>query len=288
MKLITYHTNAQTTIGAVSENNTITPLSAVAGDMLSFIELGADAISQAKAITAQSAGELPLDQVTLLAPIPRPLRNIMCLGKNYVAHAEESFRAWGDKVELPEFPIIFTKATTAANGPFADIPYDAAVSDMIDFEAELAVIIGRSGRNISRDEALSYVYGYTVMNDVSARDLQRKHKQFFKGKSLDGSAPMGPWIVTADEIDDAQNLKISCSVNGVLKQDSSTRLMIFDIAETIVQLSKGMTLLAGDIIATGTPSGVGFARTPPEFLHPGDEVACTVEGIGTIRNRIAQ
>jgi 2-keto-4-pentenoate hydratase/2-oxohepta-3-ene-1,7-dioic acid hydratase in catechol pathway len=256
--------------------------------MLSFIELGSDGLTQANAVAWQLAGAVALEQVSLLAPIPRPPRNIMCLGKNYVAHAEESFRAWGDRVELPQFPIIFTKATTAVNAPFDNIPYDPAVSDMIDFEAELAVVIGRSGRNISRDEALSYVYGYTVMNDISARDLQRQHKQYFKGKSLDGSAPLGPWIVTADEIEDPQNLHITCSVNGVQKQESSTSLMIFDIAETIVQLSRGMTLLPGDIIATGTPSGVGFARTPPEFLRPGDEIACTVESIGTIRNRIAQ
>jgi 2-keto-4-pentenoate hydratase/2-oxohepta-3-ene-1,7-dioic acid hydratase in catechol pathway len=158
---------------------------------------------------------------------------------------------------------------------------------MIDFEAELAVIIGRDGRNISHEDALSHVFGYTVMNDVTARDLQRLHKQFFKGKSLDGAAPLGPWIVTADEIDNPRDLQITCSVNGDLKQDGNTGQMIFDIAETIVQLSKGMTLLAGDIIATGTPSGVGFARTPPEFLKPGDEVTCTVERVGSIRNRIA-
>jgi 2-keto-4-pentenoate hydratase/2-oxohepta-3-ene-1,7-dioic acid hydratase in catechol pathway len=288
VKLITYRYKGETTIGAVSEVDTVVPLTAVAGDMLSLIELGSDGLARAKAALGQLAGAVALEQVSLLAPIPHPPRNIMCLGKNYVAHAEESFRAWGDRVELPEFPIIFTKATTAVNAPFEDIPYDPAVSDMIDFEAELAVIISRSGRNISRAEALSHVYGYTVMNDISARDLQRRHKQFFKGKSLDGSAPLGPWIVTADEIEDPQNLHITCSVNGVLKQDSNTSLMIFDIAETIVQLSKGMTLLAGDIIATGTPSGVGFARTPPEFLRPGDEIACTVESIGTIRNRIAQ
>jgi 2-keto-4-pentenoate hydratase/2-oxohepta-3-ene-1,7-dioic acid hydratase in catechol pathway len=288
VKLITYRYKGETAIGAVSEGDTVVPLSAVAGDMLSLIELGSDGLTQANAVAWQLAGAVALEQVSLLAPIPRPPRNIMCLGKNYVAHAEESFRAWGDRVELPQFPIIFTKATTAVNAPFDNIPYDPAVSDMIDFEAELAVVIGRSGRNISRDEALSYVYGYTVMNDISARDLQRQHKQYFKGKSLDGSAPLGPWIVTADEIEDPQNLHITCSVNGVLKQESSTSLMIFDIAETIVQLSRGMTLLPGDIIATGTPSGVGFARTPPEFLRPGDEIACTVESIGTIRNRIAQ
>lgn len=270
----------------LADGHDIVPLAGIAPDMLGLINLGAKGLAQARERGNLTTDSLALDQVKLLAPIPHPIRNIMCLGKNYAAHAEESFRARGEKVELPEFPVIFTKATTAVNGPFDEIPYDPTVSTKIDYEAELAVIIGRDGRNISLEEALDHVYGYTVMNDVTARDLQRQHKQFFKGKSLDGSAPLGPWIVTADEIDDPQNLQVTCSVNGVLKQDGNTGQMIFDIAETIVQLSKGMTLLVGDIIATGTPSGVGFARTPPEFLKPGDEVTCTVEGVGTIRNRI--
>ncbi len=288
MKLLTYVYEDRVTVGALSEKHTVIPLSPIADTMLGFIEQGEEAISLAAALIEAKMEGVALDKVTLLAPIHRPLRNIMCLGKNYAAHAEESQRALGDKIELPEFPVIFTKATTAVNGPFADIPYDPAVSTMIDYEAELAVIIGRSGRDISHEYALSHVFGYTVMNDVTARDLQRQHKQFFKGKSLDGSAPFGPWIVTADEIDDPQNLQITCSVNDQLKQDSNTSLMIFDIAETIVQLSRGMTLLAGDIIATGTPSGVGFARTPPEYLKPGDEITCTVAQVGSIRNRIAQ
>lgn len=287
MKLITYLHEETIFIGAVSDGHDVIPLSGIAADMLTLIRLGDEGLSRTRELMALAIESLALDQVTLLAPIPRPVRNIMCLGKNYAAHAEESHRARGDKVEIPEYPVIFTKATTAVNGPFDKIPYDPTVSTMIDFEAELAVIIGRNGRNISREDALSHVFGYTVMNDVTARDLQRLHKQFFKGKSLDGSAPLGPWIVTADEIDNPQDLQITCSVNGDLKQDGNTSQMIFDIAETIVQLSKGMTLLAGDIIATGTPSGVGFARTPPEFLKPGDEITCTVERVGSIRNRIA-
>jgi 2-keto-4-pentenoate hydratase/2-oxohepta-3-ene-1,7-dioic acid hydratase in catechol pathway len=211
----------------------------------------------------------------------------MWLGKNYAAHAEESQRTWGDKIELPESPMIFTKASTAVNGPYDDIPYDASVSTAIDFEAELVVVIGRAGKNIPREEALDYIFGYTVMNDATARDMQRRHKQFFKGKSLDGHGPLGPWIVTADEIPDPHNLRVTCHVNGVKKQDGHTSQLIFDIPETIAQLSFGMTLLAGDLIATGTPSGVGFARTPPEYLQPGDVVTCTVEDVGTIRNRIA-
>jgi 2-keto-4-pentenoate hydratase/2-oxohepta-3-ene-1,7-dioic acid hydratase in catechol pathway len=288
LKLITYLHEDTVAIGMLVDGHDIVPLTGIAPNMLEFIKLGAKGFLQAQEIDSLTTDSLALDQVKLLAPIPHPVRNIMCLGKNYAAHAEESYRARGEKVELPDFPVIFTKATTAVNGPFDEIPYDPAVSTMIDYEAELAVIIGRDGRNIRHQDALNYVYGYTVMNDVTARDLQRQHKQFFKGKSLDGSAPLGPWIVTADEIDDVQNLQITCSVNGVLKQDGNTSQMIFDIAETIVQLSKGMTLLAGDIIATGTPSGVGFARTPPEFLKPGDEITCTIDGVGSIRNRIAR
>ncbi len=287
MKLITYQYEGATAIGAVVNEQTVVPLSAVAGEMLSLINLGEAGLAEAGKIAAEGAGSLPLDEVTLLAPLPNPRRNIMCLGRNYAAHAEESHRALGSKVELPQVPIIFTKATTAVNGPFDEIPYNAEVSASIDYEAELALIIGRDGRDISRADALDYVYGYAVLNDVSARDLQHAHKQFFKGKSLDGSAPFGPWIVTADEIPDPQSLQITCTVNGILKQSGNTSQMIFDIAETIVQLSKGMTLLAGDIIATGTPSGVGFARTPPEFLRPGDVVMCAVEGVGAICNRIA-
>lgn len=286
MKLITYQFEEKQAVGALVDGHDIVPLDDIAPDMLTLIKLGSEGLTRVREFIDLTADSLALDQVKLRAPIPHPVRNIMCLGRNYAAHAEESYRARGEKVELPQFPVIFTKATTAVNGPFDEIPYDPGVSTKIDFEAELAVIIGRDGRNIRHENARNFVFGYTVMNDVTARDIQRQHKQFFKGKSLDGSAPLGPWIVTADEIDDPQNLQITCSVNGIQKQDGNTRQMIFDITETIVQLSAGMTLLAGDIIATGTPSGVGFARTPPEFLKPGDEVTCTVERVGTIRNRI--
>jgi 2-keto-4-pentenoate hydratase/2-oxohepta-3-ene-1,7-dioic acid hydratase in catechol pathway len=165
--------------------------------------------------------------------------------------------------------------------------YDYSVdSSQIDYEVELAIVIGKKGQNISRQDAMDYIFGYTVLNDISARDLQKQSKQFFKGKSLDGSCPMGPWLVTADAITDPNNLTITSRVNGVTKQNSSTRHMIFDIPAIIEYLSLGMTLLPGDIIATGTPSGVGFARTPPEYLQPGDVVECEIEQIGLIRNQI--
>ena len=285
MKLVTYELNNQMKLGAWWEDEII-DLSAVAPDMLTLIEMGADGLAQAQAQLSAATTTTPLAEVKLHSPIPNPRRNIICLGLNYAAHADESNRVKGFASDLPEFPVIFNKATTSMNGPYDGIPYDANVSAKIDWEVELAVVIGRSGKNINTDEAMSYVFGYTIMNDISARDLQSNHKQFFKGKSLDGSAPMGPCLVTADSLD-PHNLHLTSRVNGVTKQDSNTSDMIFNIPTTIYHLSRGMTLLAGDIIATGTPEGVGFARTPPEFLKPGDVVECEIEGIGTIRNQIA-
>lgn len=280
MKLVTYQLNNQIKVGAWREDE-IVDLSAVAPDMLTLIEMGASGLAQAQTQLAAAAAATPLNAVKLLSPIPNPRRNIICLGLNYAAHAAET------NSERPDLPIIFNKATTCMNGPYDDIPYDANVSTKIDWEVELTVVLGRSGKNISPDEAMSYVFGYTVMNDISARDLQRGHKQYFKGKSLDGSAPMGPCIVTADSLPDPHRLRLACRVNGISKQDGNTSDMIFDIPTTIYHLSRGMTLLAGDLIATGTPPGVGTARTPPEYLKPGDVVECEIEGIGVIRNRIA-
>lgn len=285
LKLVTYQYANRVAVGLVREN-TLIDLSAVAPDMISLIEMGSSGLSRAREIAA-AADTLPLADVKLLAPIPTPRRNAMCVGKNYAEHTRESYAARGEQLETIEYPVIFTKSTTCINGPYDDIPFDAAVSEKIDYEAELAVIIGRTIKNAGREEAMAAVFGYTVLNDVTARDLQTLHKQFFKGKSLDGSCPMGPWIVTADEISDPYALPITCRVNGELRQDSAAETMTFDIPTIIGHLSRGMTLLPGDIIATGTPSGVGFARTPPVFLRPGDVVECAIEGIGMIRNRIA-
>ncbi|MCI0396704.1 MAG: fumarylacetoacetate hydrolase family protein [Chloroflexi bacterium] len=285
MKLITYEHEGQIGIGAVRDEQVIS-LSAVALDMLAFIATGPAGLAQAHALVDAATVTIPLASVRLLAPIPAPRRNIMCLGLNYAEHVAESYTTRGRQVQLPETPVIFTKATTAVNGPYAGIPLDPAVTGELDWEAELALVIGQVGKNISREAALSHVFGYMVLNDVTARDLQTRGKQYFKGKSLDGCCPMGPWIVTADELPNLSNLRVTSRVNGLTKQDGNTSQMIFDVPTIIAYLSLGMTLLPGDIISTGTPSGVGFARTPPEFLQPGDIVECEVEGIGTIRNKI--
>jgi len=229
---------------------------------------------------------IPAADCELCAPIPEPRRNIMCLGLNYADHAAESQGTTPDQVELPRSPVVFTKATTTVTGPYADIPVDQRVTRRLDWEVELAFVIGRGGRFIARSEAMEHVFGYTIVNDLSARERQKHHKQFFLGKSMNGSCPMGPWITTADEIPDPHALAIRSTVNGGIKQDSNTSNLIFDIPHIIEELSTVMTLLPGDIIATGTPAGVGFARTPPEYLHPGDVVECEVEGLGTLRNTI--
>lgn len=286
MKLVTYEHNGSVAIGLLRDEHII-DLSAIAPDMITLIESGEQGLARARAAAETATDTLPLSEVRLLPPIHTPRRNVMCVGKNYVEHTRESFEARGEAVETIQYPVIFTKTTTCVNGPYDDIPYDAAVSENIDYEAELAVIIGRRVKNTNREEAEAAVFGYTVLNDVTARDLQSLHKQFFKGKSLDGSCPIGPWIVTADELPDPYSLRITCHVNDELRQDSANETMTFDIPTIINHLSRGMTLLPGDIIATGTPSGVGFAMKPPVFLRPGDVVECAIEGIGAIRNRIA-
>ena len=225
-----------------------------------------------------------LSDIQLAAPIPRPRKNLMCLGWNYADHAKETALIRGQDTKAPEYPVIFTKAPTTVNSPYGNIIIDPRVSVEVDWEVELAVIIGNGGKNISEEDAMSHVFGYTVLNDVSARDLQSRHKQFFKGKSIDGYCPMGPWIVTDDEIKDPQQLEVRLRVNGITKQEGNTSMMVFPIRTIIAILSQGMTLEPGDIIATGTPSGVGFARNPPEFLKAGDVMETEVEGIGILRN----
>ncbi len=259
-------------------------------DMLALIEAGPAALSRVAAVVAGAPAEaiLALADVELLAPIPRPHKNIFCVGRNYAEHAEESRRAMGEaKPTGPAHVNIFTKPPTAVNRPYGEIPLDEGVTQEMDWEVELGVIIGATARHVSRDQALARVWGYTVANDITARDVQHLPGiQWFLGKSMDSSCPMGPWIVTADEIPDPQALRLGLSVNGVAKQEDTTANMIFDVASIIETLAGVLTLEPGDIIITGTPAGVGFARTPKEFLHPGDVVEASVEGIGTLRNRV--
>ena len=219
------------------------------------------------------------------APIPRPLKNIVCLGLNYVSHVRETTHA-DRPVKLPDVPIFFTKAATSVSGPHDSIPWDRSATEQVDYEAELGVVIGAGGRNIGRSDALSHVFGYTIVNDVSARDLQFGHKQWFKGKSLDGFCPMGPVVVTADEFGDPQNKRITLRVNGETRQSATTADMLFPVDAILDYLSRGMTIEPGDIIATGTPEGVGLGRTPPEYLDDGDEIETEIEGIGMLRNRV--
>ncbi len=226
------------------------------------------------------------DALVWRAPLPEPRRNIMCLGLNYADHAAESQGTSVAQAELPADPIVFTKATTSVTGPDTTIPVDPRATKRLDWEVELAVVIGRRGRFIEAEHAREHVFGYTVINDLSARDRQKRHKQFFIGKSMDASCPMGPSIVTADAIADPHGLAIRSWVNGTRKQESNTSRLIFGIDAIIAELSSVMTLLPDDVLATGTPAGVGFAREPREFLAPGDRVTCEVEGIGRLSNAI--
>jgi 2-keto-4-pentenoate hydratase/2-oxohepta-3-ene-1,7-dioic acid hydratase in catechol pathway len=223
----------------------------------------------------------------LLAPIPRPAKNIFCVGKNYHEHAQEfagsGFDATAKEV-VPEAPVVFSKPPTSVIGPGQPVPAHLDPTGSVDYEGELAVVIGRGGRGIGRAEALGHVFGYTIVNDVTARDLQKRHGQWFKGKSLDTFCPMGPVLVTADEIPDPQALAISLRVNGETRQSSHTSKMIFPVAECIAVLSQGFTLLPGDVIATGTPEGVGAALG--KFLQAGDRVEAEVEAIGMLANRV--
>lgn len=240
----------------------------------------------ANADTLQGAA-VAVEEVQLLAPIVRPLQDVVCLGINYDAHAQEAGR-FSDEAFGGERPytIYFSKRVNRATATGEKVPAYAGLVDSLDYEAELGVVLGRDAKGVTKEEARDYVFGYTIINDISARNLQTRHKQWYLGKSLDGFTPMGPCIVTADEIGDEQSLDISSKVNGELRQSSNTRYMIQTVAGAIAELSQGMTLEAGTIIATGTPAGVGMGMTPPTFLKHGDKVVCEIEKIGRLENEI--
>lgn len=283
MRFVTVRSGGRPRLGVVDGDHAYL----FADDLLSFIERGS--LVPARAALAQGRRRLrarrkhgdviPLEGARLLAPIPRPRKNIFCVGRNYAEHARESGSP------IPEVPVFFTKPPTCVVGPEAPIVHHAA-TQQLDYEVELAVIIGKRGRDIPVERALSHVFGYTIMNDVTARDLQRRHQQWFKGKSLDTFAPMGPAVVHRSAIPNPQDLRLRMRVNGELRQDASTAGMIFSVARLITTLSAGMTLEPGDILATGTPEGVAMGRTPSAWLQVGDVVEAEIEGIGTLRNRI--
>ena len=233
----------------------------------------------------------PLDGKALLAPIPQPRRNIFCVGKNYHEHAREFAQSGFDtsaakNETAPAYPVIFTKAPSTVVADGDPVEAFAGVTTQLDYEAELAVVIGKPGRGIARDKALEHVWGYTIVNDVTARDLQQKHRQWFLGKSMDTFCPMGPWVVTADEVGNSADLGVKCWINDELRQDANTRDLIFDIPTIIATISAGITLQPGDIIATGTPAGVGIGFNPPKFLKPGDVMKISIDRLGTLTNTV--
>jgi len=256
--------------------------------MVDLIEAGSEGRRVlTDASNAWDRNRVSIEQVKFLAPIDRFRRDVLCTGWNYWAHFEEGVGLRGDQeVERPQAPTFFTKSPDAITGPYADIPFDARISAKWDYEAELVVIIGKSGRSIPVSQAMDHVWGYCLANDVSQRDLQRRHGgQWLKGKSIDGTTPLGPWIVPADQIN-PYDIRLQCIVNGQILQDAMVRQMAFPIDELIAELSFGMTLKAGDVLLTGTPSGIGYARNPPIYLSDGDEVIVRGEGIGELRNRV--
>ncbi|MBC8641355.1 fumarylacetoacetate hydrolase family protein [Caballeronia sp. EK] len=271
-------------IGLVDlEKSVIRPLGAEAQNMVQVIAQTAELAS-----AAADSEAIPLDEVRLLAPIV-PRRNVFCVGKNYREHAKEfagsGYESGAVKgAEIDEYPAVFSKppSTIVASGD--DVQLHAHVTQSVDYEAELAVIIGKGGRDIKAENALDHVFGYTIVNDVTARDRQRHHKQWFLGKSLDTFCPMGPWITTADEVQSDQ-LKVQCWVNDELRQNANTRDLIFSIPTLIATISAGLALEPGDVIATGTPAGVGIGFTPARFLQKGDEVKISISGLGTLTNR---
>jgi 2-keto-4-pentenoate hydratase/2-oxohepta-3-ene-1,7-dioic acid hydratase in catechol pathway len=290
MKIAAYRHQGQPGVGRVSADATqVEPFQLAPAEAA----LGALPIVEAQVAgrgLPPTGAPIALDQVELLAPIPRPRRNVFCVGKNYHAHAKEfagsgfdsSAKSHGD---IPAEPIFFTKVPETVIGHNADILFPGDISTAIDYECELGVIIGKGGKGIRRDDAMHHVWGYTIINDVTARDWQSRHQQWMLGKSFDTFCPMGPWIVTADELD-GRSIDVRLWVNGEKRQEANTRDFIFDIPKMIETLSAGITIYPGDVIATGTPVGVGIGFKPPKYLKPGDVVRLEIEGIGVLENRV--
>lgn len=298
MKLLTYEIQKKARLGFLSDDELwIYPISCMGleyKNMLDLIKECSDSELQlmehiSNGTRREALGAVELVEVKVLAPIPNPDRDVICLGINYMAHAEESARYKGEDFGGERsYAVYFSKRVGRAVADGEGIPSHDDMVDSLDYEVELAVIIRKDAYNISPEQVKEYLFGYTILNDVSARNMQTNHKQWYFGKSLDGFAPMGPYITTVDSVEYPPNLRIQSKVNGELRQDSSTGQMIFNIDHIVSELSRGMTLKAGTIISTGTPAGVGMGFTPPRFLVPGDEVECIVEGIGSIKNIIVK
>lgn len=286
MKLVTYRLSGAEHVGALTaDGKGVLPLPAA--DMNTLIETMTLADLRSAAAAAERGGAVPLSDVELLAPIPRPRQDVVCLGMNYRDHAEESARYSADAfTKNSTAAVYFSKRVSEAGKPDGVIPRHAGLTDRLDYEAELAVVLGKAARDVKAVDAADCIFGYTVLNDVSARDLQTGHKQWYFGKSLDGFTPMGPVLVTADEIAYPPALEITSRVNGELRQKSNTALLITSIGQILEELTGGMTLLPGTIIATGTPAGVGMGMDPPQFLVPGDVVRCEIDGIGSLTNPV--
>ena len=301
MKLLTYKTaETESRLGFIHNNQVIDmedfgeisnfPLP---DNMLDLIDLGFEIIAEITEIISETSKEFfeevayEMSEITILAPIEKPRKNIIGIGLNFTEHIAESARTLDTANELPQKPIIFSKPPTTVTATNTEILLNRNLTNQLDYEVELAVIISKKGKYVSKSEAMDYVFGYTVINDVSARDCRRSG-QWIVSKGQDTFAPMGPILVTKDEIENPHNLNLSLTVNGVEKQNSNTKLMLFNINDLIEDLSTVFTLEAGDIIATGTPAGVGAGRNPQEWLKDGDVVKCTVEGIGSIGNTVKE
>ncbi|PKP85169.1 MAG: hydrolase [Alphaproteobacteria bacterium HGW-Alphaproteobacteria-2] len=290
MRLVSYSLDGQSGTGCLDAEDKVRDLTWLTGPggMNALIEAAEDLLPRARAALEQQ--RLPLVAgARLVAPVPQPVRNIFCAGKNYFAHAHEfhdsGFDSTGGEA-VPEFPIIFTKATTSVIGPGAPVPASSDPTASVDYEGELAVVIGRGGREIPRERALGHVFGYVIVNDITSRELQKRHGQWVLGKGMDGFCPMGPWIATPDETGPLDALTLRTEVNGESRQEARIADLIFDVPALIAAISERITLLPGDIIATGTAPGVGIGFTPPKYLKPGDRVAVTIDRLGRLENPI--
>ena len=283
MKLVTFISQGKELPGVISADGTrVIPLEGWPS-LEAFIT---DCAGESPSAKIPAGEGIPLSEVRLTAPIPNPRHDILCIGQNYLAHAIESFQFKGLEYVKPQHPVYFGKRVSRAVADGEAVPSHSDITSQLDYETELALIIGKRCDHVPPEDVFEYIFGYTIVNDISARDLQYAHAQYAFGKGLDGSAPMGPWIVTIDEFQSPPDLRISTRINGELRQDSRTSDFIFDIPYIVSELSGGIVLEPGDIIITGTPSGVGMGLKPPAFLMPGDTIECEIEGIGTLTNTI--